>query len=66
MNYQDRYKTYVALEEKEKLEYLERVYQFTGVLGTSDLADCLELDPNIINNYPNSFEYSGFVFTRTS
>ncbi|MFB8791414.1 MAG: hypothetical protein U7123_21900 [Potamolinea sp.] len=66
MNYQDRYESYVASwEEKNKLEYLERAYQFTPVLGTLDLADCLELDPNIINNYPNSFENSGFVFTRT-
>lgn len=65
MNYQDRYEGYVAWEEKEKLEYLERTYQFTPVLGTLDLAECLELDPNIINNYPNSFENSGFVFTRT-
>jgi len=65
MNYQDRYEVYAAWEEKEKLEYLERVYEFTPVLGTLDLADCLDLDPKIINNYPNSFENSGFVFTKT-
>lgn len=65
MNYQDRYEAYVEWEEKEKLEWLERAYQFTPILGTLDLAYCLELDPNIINNYPNSFENSGFVFTRT-
>jgi hypothetical protein len=66
MNYQDRYEAYVALEEKEKLEYLERAYQFKPVLGTLDLADCFELDPNIINKYPNSWENSRFIFTRTS
>jgi hypothetical protein len=65
MNYQDRVEAYVAWEETRKLEYLERAYQYLGVLGTIDLAQCFELSSGTIHNYGNSFENLGFVFTRT-
>lgn len=65
LNYQDRVEAYSTWEEQRKLEYLERVYQMKYALDTFSLSQCLDFPCSSLDSYGDSFEDSGFIFTRT-
>lgn len=65
MNYQERVEAYSKWEDDRKLEQLERAYQMNYVFDTFELAQCLNILRSLLDSYGDSFEHSGFIFTRT-